>query len=98
MKWLMISMLQFKLGDEVFLMNPRAHRQKLAAAVISGLPGDSTFHFKQIPDSWVKVDVRDILHAGVPLMFPYEEADMTVIEHAKGSAAMWDTKYIKLST
>lgn len=89
-------MLQFKVGDEVFLMNPRAHRQKVATARISGLLGESKFHFREIPQSWVKVDVLSILQPGVALMFPYEEADMALIEDAKGSTALWDTKYIKL--
>lgn len=86
----------FELGDEVFLMNPRAVRQKVASGAISGLSGQHKFHGSEIPKSWVKVDVRDILQPGCALMFPNSAADMDFVEQAKGSAAIWDTKYITI--
>lgn len=91
-------MLQFKVGDEVFLMNPRAVRQKVAVGNISGLLGEQKFHFKEIPDLWMKVDVRNVFHLGVHLMIEREDTDMIFVEHVKGSAELWDQKYIKLST
>jgi hypothetical protein len=69
-------------------------RQKVASATVSGLTGQHKFHGKEIPKSWVKVDVRDILVTKVALMFPNAAADMDVVEDAKGSSAIWDTKYI----
>jgi hypothetical protein len=88
-------MFQVNVGDEVFLMNPRAVRQKVAVGTISGLLGEHQFHFKAIPESWLKVDVRDILIADVALMYPNEAADMTHIQHAKGSSVIWGQQYVK---
>jgi hypothetical protein len=87
----------FDVGDEVFLMNPRAVRQKVAAATVSGFPGIHKYHGKEIPPSWLKVDVREALQKGIQLMFPNAAADMEFVEDAKGSSAIWDQKYIKLS-
>ena len=88
--------LQFNVGDNVFLMNPRVVRQKMASRTISGVAGEHKFHFKDIPKLWWKVDVHVIMHTGVALMYPNDDADMTLIEHAKGSAAMWHQNHIKL--
>jgi hypothetical protein len=88
----------FNVGDEVFLMNPRAVRQKVASGMVSGIPGSHKYHGKDIPPSWLKVDIREALQTGVHLMFPNAAADMEFVEDAKGSCAMWDQKYIKKAT
>lgn len=93
-----ISLVQLKVGDEVTLMNPRAHRCQVATGTISGVAGTHKFHFKDIPESWYKVDVKSILQPGVALMIPNDKADQTVIEHAKGSSTLWAMKYIKLAS
>jgi len=76
-------------------MNPRAWRHKVATGTISGLHGSSKFHGAEIPKSWVKVDVWDVLLPGVALMVDNSAADMTLIEHARRSPAIWDQKYVK---
>ena len=91
-------MLQFKVGDEVFLMNPRAVLKKVAVGNISRLPGEQKFQFKEILDLWVKVDVRNVFHLGAHLMIKRDDTDIIFVEHAKGSASLWNQKYIKLST
>lgn len=85
----------FELGDDVFLINPRAVRHKVATGNISGVHGEHKFHGKEIPESWFKVNVNEVLEEGVALMYPHEAADMTLIQHAKGSSALWSAKYIK---
>ena len=93
----MLFFLQFKVGDEVFLMNPRATRTKLALGTISGVPGEQEFHFQEIPPGWRKVDVRLVLQEGVPLMFPWERGDQLMIEDVKGSCALWAERHLKAS-
>jgi hypothetical protein len=88
--------LQFKVGDEVFLMNPRSVKQKVALGTISGVPGEHTFHGQDIPSGWWRVDVRVVLQEGVSLMFPNERGDQYMIEDAKGAPAMWTEKNLKL--
>ena len=91
-------MAQYKAGDTVWLMNPRAVRQKLAVGRIIGFPGKHKFHFMDIPESWFKVDVLEILHLGVQLMFGNDNNDQVNIEDAKGSSTIRDQKYIKMCT
>ena len=57
----MFCALQFKVGNEVFLYNPWAVKQKVAKGTITGLPGEQKFHFQEIPDPWVKVDITEIM-------------------------------------
>ena len=77
-------------------MNPRSVRHKVATATISGLPGQHRYHGEEIPDTWFKVDVREILIPGVPLMYPNERGDQHNIEDTKGGNTVWDQKYLKL--
>lgn len=92
------GILQFKVGDEVFLMNPWAVRQKAALASISSVLGEHKFHKEDILEGWWRVDVSNVLTAGVALMFPNERADQHRIEDAKGSTAMWAERFIKASS
>ena len=78
-------------------MNPRAVRQKVAVGKISGLPGKHKFHFIDIPETWFKVDVREILQKGVALMFPFDANDQNVIDDVRGTSTMWDQKYLKMT-
>ena len=70
----------------------------MAKGTVSGLPGEHLFHFKDIPDDWLKIDVTDILHQNVPLMISVPNADQEVIEQALGLYAMWHSKYVKISS
>ena len=86
---------QYGIGDEVFLMNPRAIRHKAAIGKISGIPGKHKFHFQDIPENWFKIDVHEILITGVKLMFPSRDDEQDKIEDVKGTATLWDQKYLK---
>ncbi len=77
-------------------MNPRAVKKKVAIGTISGVAGEHKLHFKDIPEGWWKVDVRDILQQGVALMYPNDKGEQYKIEDVKGSCTMWSEKYIKL--
>jgi hypothetical protein len=90
-----LLLLQYRIGDAVFLFNPRAVRQRVAAGKISGLPGKHMFHHAEIPETWFKVDIVDVLQGGVPLMYPNDADDQEKIEDVKGTCTIWDQKYIK---
>jgi len=81
-------MVQFNISDYVFLMNPSIVKMKVASERISGVVEEHKFHFKEIPKLWCKVDVLDIVAFGVALMYPNEDMEQILIEHAKGSAAI----------
>ena len=94
----MLFFLQFKVGDYVFLINPRSSRSKVALGTISGVPGEQEFHSQEIPPEWRKVDVRIVLQEGVALMFPWERGDQLKIEDVKGSCALWAERHLKASS
>ncbi len=90
--------LQWTVGTAVFLINPRALRQRVARGTISGIAGEHKFHFKEIPESWCKVDVAEVLQERVSLMYPNEDADQTLLEHVRGTCALWKQQYMKVAT
>jgi hypothetical protein len=92
-----VAPLQYRCGDEVYLINPRVNRQKVAVGNISGLPGKHKFHFTDIPETWFKVDVREILQKGVALMFPFHADDQNVIDDVTGTSTVWNQKYLKMT-
>jgi hypothetical protein len=91
----MLLLVQFSMGQEVWLMNPRCYRQKVATGTISGFGGEHKFHFTPIPETWFKVDVRVALVGDVALMFPNEDIEQMKVKDAVGSSAIWDSRYIK---
>jgi hypothetical protein len=90
--------LQFKVGDEVFLMNLRAVKMKVALGTISGVPGEHQYHGKDIPRGWWRVDVRLVLQEGVSLMYPNDKGDQYMIQDVKGGNTMWGETNLKLVT
>jgi hypothetical protein len=70
----------------------------VARGTISGIAGQHKFHFKEIPDSWCKVDVVEVLQERVALMYPNEAAEQSLIEHVLGSSALWKQQYMKVAT
>jgi hypothetical protein len=60
--------MQFSRGQNIWIMNLGATRQKVAAGAISGIGGEDQFHFNVIPDTWYKIDIKDILAPAVPLV------------------------------
>jgi hypothetical protein len=79
-------------------MNPRRTTQKVAVGTINGLPGRHKFHFRDIPENWIKVDVREALHPKTALMYPSDDADQNIVADTVGSAALWDQKHIKIAS
>jgi hypothetical protein len=79
-------------------MNSKRTAQKVALSTISGVPGTQKFHFKDIPENWMKVDVREALYPKTALMFPNDDIDQNIIGDAVGSAALWDQKHIKIAS
>lgn len=91
-----IAVVQYKLGDKVCLSNPAAPRQKVAVGKISGLPGVHKFHFRDIPPTWFKVDILEIMIPEVPLMYPMDEEGFSKMAHVKGTCTLWEQRVLKL--
>jgi hypothetical protein len=88
--------LQFSVGEEVWLMNPKCSTQKVASGKVSGIGGEHKFHFKEIPEKWFKVDVQEALLPETTLMQPNEDADQHVVGDIVGTAVIWDQKHLKI--
>ena len=88
-------MLQFTLYEDVYLVNPRAVKQKVAMGKISGIGGVDKFHCMVISKNWFKVDICLVSQPSVPLMFPKAEVEQYVLEDAQGGIVIWDSKYIR---
>jgi hypothetical protein len=56
------------------------------------------FHFVEIPDSWLKVDVQEALMPNVSLMMENREAEQEKVKDAVGSCVLWNQKYMKCTT
>jgi hypothetical protein len=80
------------MGQEVWLMNPRAMKQKVARGTISGIGGVHNFHFHVIPDGWLKVDVKEALQRDVALMYPHDAADQNKVGDIVNGNGIWNQK------
>jgi hypothetical protein len=76
------------MGQEVVLMNVRGNRQRAACGTISGMSGKHKFHFKDIPDGFFKVDVREALLPNVALMVPNADAEQEKLKDAVGTSVI----------
>ena len=56
-------------------MNPQNVKQKVAIRTISGFGGINIFHFKTISNSWLKVDVKEVVYPNAALIYPHEAID-----------------------
>jgi hypothetical protein len=83
------------MGQQVWLMNPRNQKHKVAAGVISGISRIDKFHDSTFSESWFKVDVKEALAPNVPLMYPHDASDQNVVNDAVGSNALWDERLIR---
>jgi hypothetical protein len=90
--------MQFVMGQEVWLLNPRSQRKKVATGKISGYGMVDKFHFTPIPDNWFKVDVHETLMPDVALMFPNSDAEQEKVKDAVGTVAIWDQKFMRSAT
>jgi hypothetical protein len=88
--------LQFLVGEDVWLMNPKRSTQKVASGKISGIGREHKFYFKEIPEKWFKVDVQEALLPKTALMQPNEDADQHVVGDVVGTAVIWDQKHLKI--
>jgi hypothetical protein len=86
------------MGQQVWLMNPRSIRQKAARGTVSGISGQHRFHFVEIPDGWLKVDVQEALMPNVSLMMENREAEQEKVKDDVGSYVLWNQKYMKCTT
>ena len=78
------------MGQKVCLINPRSTKQKVATGVITGIGGVDKFHFTIIPNTWFKIDIRNIFAPDVPLMWENVSADQMKMEDVKGDNVVWD--------
>jgi hypothetical protein len=76
-------------------MNPKNLKQKVAVGIVSSFGGIDKFHFNIIPESWLKVDVKDVLSSNAELMYPHELADQSVVGDVVGGNTLWDEKFIR---
>ena len=90
--------MQFLLGQEVWLLNPRWTTWKVVVGTISGLPGGHKFHFRDILENWIKVDLQEALQPKSVVMYPSDDADQNIVADAVGSATLWDQKHIKIAS
>jgi hypothetical protein len=59
------------------------------------LYGQHQFHFRDIPDKWFKVDVREAHFPNAALMFPDDNAEQLVIRDVLNGNTVWDGKHMK---
>jgi hypothetical protein len=76
-------------------MNPQNVKQKVAIRAVSGFGEINKFHFKTIPDSWLKVDVKEVVCPNAALMYPHKAADQIVLNDVMGGNALWEEKYVR---
>jgi hypothetical protein len=67
----------------------------VAVGFVNGFGGIDTFHFRPIPDAWLKVDVKEVTTPTAALMYPNEDADQLQVKHVLGGNTLWDERFIK---
>jgi hypothetical protein len=70
-------------------------KQKDVVGVVSGLGRIHKFHFNTIPNSWLKVNVKEVMSSNAALMYSYEATDQNLMKDIVGSNALCDEKFIK---
>jgi hypothetical protein len=91
----LVICVQYCMGQQVCLMNPKNVKQKVAVGIVSGFGGIDKFHFNTIPESWLKVDVKEVVSPNADLMYPNKNANQILLKDVVGSNTMWDEKFIK---
>jgi hypothetical protein len=81
--------------QQVYLMNPKNVKQKIVVGVVSGFRGIDKFHFNTIPESWLKVDVKEVMSPNTDLMYSNEDADQHLVKDVVGGNTLWDEKFIR---
>jgi hypothetical protein len=85
------------MGQQVCLMNPKNSKQKVAVGVVSGFGGIDKFHGNTIPESWIKVDVKEVVCPNAELMYPHEPGDQQQLKDVIGGNALWDEQCIRMA-
>jgi hypothetical protein len=86
---------QYTMGQQVCLMNPKNSKQRVAVGFVSGFGGIDTFYFHPIPDAWLKVDMKEVTTPTAALMYPKEDAHQLQVKHVLGGNTLWDERFIK---
>jgi hypothetical protein len=76
------------MSQEVWFMNSKRYRQKVATGAISGFGGQYKFHFTPIPKTWFKVDVQIVLVCDVAFMFSDEDVEQIKVKDVVGPSAI----------
>jgi hypothetical protein len=87
--------MKLTMGQEVWLLNPRIVKIKVARGRISGIGGVDKFHFQVIPEGWLKVDIQEALLLDATLMFPNDAADESKVGDIVNGNGIWNQKYVK---
>jgi hypothetical protein len=75
-------------------MNPKNLKQKVAVGVVRSFGGIDKFHFNTILESWLKVDVKEVMSSIADLMYLHKGADQYVMKDVVGGITLWDEKFI----
>jgi hypothetical protein len=67
----------------------------VASGTVSGLSGKQKFHFLEIPEGWIKIDVKDALAPNVQLMIENRDAEQEKVKDVVGSSVIWNQKFLK---
>jgi hypothetical protein len=51
-----------------------------------------------IPEGWIKVDVKEALLPNVQLMMENRDVEQEKLKDAVGSSVLWNLKYLKCTT
>jgi hypothetical protein len=86
---------QYCMGQQVCLINPKNVKQKVAVGIVSGFGRIDKFHFNTIPESWLKVDVKEVVSPNADLMYPNENANQHLLKDVVGGNTVWDVKFIR---
>jgi hypothetical protein len=67
----------------------------VASGIVSGLSGKHKFHFLEILEGWIKIDVKDTLAPNVQLMMENRDTEQEKVKDAIKSLVIWNQKFLK---
>ena len=86
---------QHCMGQQVCLMNSKNLKQKVVVGLVSGFGEIDKFYFNTILESWLKVDMKEVMSPNVDLIYPNEVANQHVLKDVVGGITLWDEKFIR---
>jgi hypothetical protein len=69
-------------------MNPHNMWQQATSGTVSGISGQHKFHFMDIPDGWIKVDVCEVRAPNVQLMMENQDVEQEKVKDVVGSSTL----------